>query len=277
MANRFSKVICWFVFVMVFVVAGCQRGYRKDVPAYEQVVDANLSIDPNLLIDPNFIVPDYASRAIEATGGRQAWMRTKKLTIESRATFYHLDDSFYLTEQEYEIHPWSNAIQISGEEPQGRFVCRFSGGAFSVLKGAERVDALPIAVLNRSFAEAILNITTAPVRFLDKSAEFTKELQPVKIMGQWYRPIRRTIRPASSEPGVPQLAKTKAVFYQNRDNSLIDLLWLGDVDGETFLTVRGYDYHEVEKNGVRLPAKIEIFITDASGASPRRLAKVDFD
>jgi hypothetical protein len=266
MANQFSNTVCWLILVMVFVVAGCEQEYKPDVDVLAQGPDE----------DALAAIPNHTSRTIKATGGLRAWTEAKKLRADCVFTFYDSDGSRYMTEQCYEIYPWSNSIRIFAEEPRGKFVCQLSEGVFSVSKGPEQVRALRTAVVNRYFAEAILNITTAPVRFLDKSVEFTKELQPVKIKGQWYYPIRQTIRLASSELGVSQLAKTKAVFYQNRDSSLVDLLWLGDVDGETFLAVRGYDYHEVRKNSVWLPAKIEIFATDTSGALQQRLVKIDF-
>lgn len=273
MVSRFSNILCLLVIVAVFIVAGCEQEYKEDMSVCE------LLIDPNLLTDPRFIVPDYAHRAMEATGGRQAWIRTKELSVDCVVTFYQPDGSFYLTEQVYQIYPWSNSILVSAEEPQGRFVCRLTDGMFSVLKGAEQVDSLPIVVASGRLAEAVLSITTAPVLFLDKSAEFTKAHQPVKIRGQWYYPFRRTTERASIGPGVPQLARTEAVFYQNRDNSLVSLIWLGAVakmgsqDGG--IVVCGYDYREVEKNGVWAPAKIEIFVTDTTGDLVQRLVRIE--
>ena len=274
MANRFSSVICWLVLVVVFTLEGCEQRYRKDVSAYEQVVD------PNLLVDPNFVVPEYVSRAIEATGGRQAWMRTKKIALDCRVTFYQDDGSFYLTEQCHEIYPWSNSIRISAEEPQGTFVRQLSNGVLRVWKGTEQVDRLPIAGLDHDFAEAMLSVTTAPVRFFDKQTEFAKGTQPVKIEGQWYYPIIRIVRPINGEPSVQGRGKTKAVFYQNRDTSVIDLVWFAAKAGAEFesagIMVHGYDYREVKRNGVWLPGKVEIFVTDASGAHRQRLAVIDF-
>ena len=273
MVSRFSNILRLLVIVAVFIVAGCEQEHKKDVSAHKS------RIDPNLLTDPSFIVPDYAHRAMEATGGRQAWIRTKELSVDCVVTFYQPDGSFYLTEQVYQIYPWSNSIWVSAEERQGRFVCRLTDGMFSVLEGAEQVDSLPIVVVSGGLAEAVLSITTAPVLFLDKSAEFTKARQPVKIRGQWYYPFRRTTERASIGSGVPQLARTEAVFYQNRDNSLVSLIWLGTVakmgSQEDGIVVCGYDYREVEKNGVWAPAKIEIFVTDTTGDLVQRLVRIE--
>ena len=146
------------------------------------------------------------------------------------------------------------------------------------MKGAERVDALPIAVCERWLAEAILNITTAPVRFLDESVEFTKSSEPVKMEGRWYYPI---------EQDKIQMERywSKVVFYQNKDSSLVDMLSLcsnqnvangGIIWLQEFFAVRSYDYREIEKGGILVPTKIEIFATDAESVLRERLVKIDY-
>jgi nitrite reductase/ring-hydroxylating ferredoxin subunit len=265
MINQFSKTI-WLVLVAAFVVAGCEQGQKEETSVYE------------LLTDPNFVMPEYASRAIGATGGPEAWTKAKKLEFDCVVTLYKPDGSFYLTEQHHEIHPWSSSIRISALEPQGKFVCQLSGGIFSVSEGAvlgtpygEQVDALPIAIENRDFAEAILDITTAPVRLLDKPFAFTKGPQPVKIEGQWYYPVERVRIFVGALP-----YWSKVVFYQNTDTSRVDMLWFVGAGEKKLLAVRGYDYKEVEKRGILVPAKIEIFRTDADGVLRERLVKIDY-
>jgi len=259
MINQFSKTI-WLVLVAAFVVAGCEQGQKEETSVYE------------LLTDPNFVMPEYASRAIEATGGPEAWTKAKKLELDCVVTLYKPDGSFYLTEQHHEIHPWSSSIRISALEPQGKFVCQLSGGIFTVLEGAEQVDALPIAIENHHFAEAILDITTAPVRFLDKSFAFTKGPQPVKIEGQWYYPVERERIFVGALP-----YWSKVVFYQNTGTSRVDMLWFVGAGEKKLLAVRGYDYKEVEKRGILVPAKVEIFRTDADGVLRERLVKIDYN
>jgi len=177
-------MVYWLVLVTAFVVAGCKQEYKEDELAYWP--------DVNTIVVTN----DYTPRAIKATGGYQAWIKAIKLQFDSVVTCYNPDGSFYLTEHHYEIYPWSNSIRISAAEPQGKFVWQLSGGRFSVLEGPKRFYALPALVQNRYFAEAILDMTTAPVRFLDRSFGFTKGPKPVKMEGLWYYPIER----ASPDP-----------------------------------------------------------------------------
>ena len=261
MSNRTLEIIC-LVLVAVFVLAGCerQRKEKADVLARGPEVEA---ISP-----PS----EEAARAIEATGGLNAWKETTKLQYDCVVTFYQPDGSFYLTEQRYEVHPWLNSIQISADEPQATFVWKLSNGQFDVLKGAGQIDALPKAVPSRCFAELILNVITAPVRFLDGSVEFTKQDTAVKIQGQWYYPIDR-----KSRDGV--VRTSEAVFYQDRDNSFVNLIRLacmnaGGAGRMAVQYVRGYDYEKVDK-GIMVPKRIEIFGTDARDRSRERLVKID--
>ena len=54
------------------------------------------------------------------------------------------------------------------------------------------------------------------------------------------------------------------------------MLLVGDTVKGVCLAVRGYNYHEVEKGGIFVPAKIEIFIADAGGVMQKRLTKIDY-
>ena len=272
MINRLTNC-CLLVASLIIVVgftAGCEQAHKQETLVYEYGPWA----------DPNLVVPVYAERAIEAAGGRQAWENARKLCLDCVLTFYQPDGSFYLTEQRHEVCPWAGSVRISAEEPQGKVICQLSPDKFGVVEGDYRLYSLPIGLKARFFAEAILDITIAPLRFLDRQAEFTKRPEPVKIKGKWYHPIE--VYRVKCEPndvqGTSYVTRERlaAVFYQNRDSSLVDMICFAGVDGDKFLTVRGYDYRKIEKNSVAVPAKIEIFRTDAAGTLQQRLVKIDY-
>ena len=267
MNNNLSKTIC-LVLAVAFILMGCQRKYE------ENVVDTLDSV-PN--IQMTSVAPDYVIKAIEAVGGWNAWSRTKELQLDCVVTFYQPDGSFHLTEQHHVVYPWSNSIQISGLEPKGRFVWQLSKGKFEVLQEGGQSDALPVVIGSNHFAEMILSIMTIPARFLDESAEFSKESTGLKIQGQWYYPITRLSRSAvgTEIESEPALVLSDAVFYQDSDSSLIDMLVFDFMGGNSHFAVRGYDYTKVEKNGVLVPAKIEIFSADSRGNLQQRLVTID--
>jgi hypothetical protein len=267
MGNNFSKTIC-LVLAGALIFTGCQR-------KHEAKVEDTLDSGPD--IQMTSVPPDYVVKAIEAVGGWNTWARTKELQLDCVVTFYQPDGSFHLTEQHHVVYPWSNSIKISAREPQGRFVWQLSNGKFDVLPESGQGDALPVVIGSDHFAEMILSIVTIPARFFDESAEFSKETTGLKIQGQWYYPISRQSRPvvgAEIESG-PSFVLSEAVFYQDRDSSLIDMLVFDFMSGESNFAVRGYDYTEVEKDGVRVPARIEIFRTDTLGNLQERLVKID--
>jgi len=263
-----SEIICLvFVAVAVFVLVGCEQSTGRLTAQRKEDTDV-LARGPE--VEAISVPSDEAARAIEATGGLNAWKQTTKLQLDCVVTFYQPDGSFYLTEQHYEVSPWLNSIQISADEPQETFVWKLSNGQFDVLKGAGQIDAMTVA--GRCLAEGILNIITAPVRFLDQSVDFTKQDTAVRIQGQWYYPVVR-----KSRDGAARISE--AVFYQDRDNSFVDLIRLAGMDaggsgGMSVQYVRGYDYEEVDK-GVMIPKRIEIFGTDARDRSRERLVKID--
>lgn len=258
MVNWISKTI-WLVLVMVLAVAGCEQEQTEE-KGREQLVDLSTH------------KPPYISQAIEASGGLKAWSKTQKLEFDCVVSFYELDGSFYLTKQHHEIYPESGLIRVSAQEPQGKMVWEYSPDGLRIIKGPKKADFLPIGLGAEDYVKAVLDITTAPMRLLDSKAELTKDTTSVKIEGNWYYPIRQA-RTDQTDSGPYQ---PKYVFYQNRGNSLVDMLWFLGVDGGTTLTVRGYNYQEVQKGGVVVPAKIEFFITDVSLVMQHRLVKIDY-
>ena len=251
-----SKVMC-VVPVAVFLVAGCGEGQKKD-EGYEP------------LFDPNIVVKDYASAAITATGGRRAWTNAKKLDLDCVVTFYQPDGSFYLTEQHHEIHPWSNLIRMSADEPTGTFVWQLSADSFSVLESGKPVEPQRVVGFYRDLAKALLELTTAPIRFLDAGVAFAKGDDPVKIEGLSYYPIERR---SAGIFAIGQMQSSRVFYYQNTGTSLIDIIWFSS---ESFLAVRGYDYQPVKKRGVLLPSKVELFATNEKGVFLQRLVRVDY-
>jgi len=261
MTSTFSKV-SWLILPAVLFVGGCAEQRAREAAVYVP------------LDDPSFVVPDYASRAIQATGTQQLWAKTDKIDADCIVTFYQPDGGYYLTEQHHEIRPWLNSIRISAREPQGNFTWHLADGVFSVVEGAERVSSLPIKVYDRDFAEAILGAVTAPVRLLDGRFKFEVVGSPVKIEGRWYNVISRTARD-TSRLNIDRRWSV-AVFYQGVDGSLVDTLWFADTAKREYLAVRSYDYRQFKKGSVRIPGKIEIFRSNAQGDLQQRLVEIDY-
>jgi hypothetical protein len=268
-----KKIFLSGLLAVACIGAGCAQRYieKEDL----------LAVEPNVAA---LVIPgDYAFSAIGAAGGLEAWTKTVKFDLDCVVTFYQQDNSFYLTENHFEIYPWSNSIRISAQEPQGKFVWQLSAGQFNLLEGNRAADSAKF-ISDRDYAEAMLVILTAPVRFLDKSVSFVKKPTPVKKEGLWYYPIELTfltepVAYADSKQKVVEPVQpywSKVVFFQNTGRSLVDMIWLVNSERDKFFAVRSYDYKKVDKNGILVPTKIEIFRSDARAVLKERLVKVDF-
>lgn len=300
-------IIVLLLLAAAFIGAGCaQRSVEKE---------DLLAVEPNIAV---LVIPgDYAAGAIGATGGLETWAKTIKLDFDGVVTYYHPDNSFSLTEHSFEVYPWSSSIRISAQEPQSKFVWQLSAAPkgvlrrqFCLLEGNKAADISSRVISNRDYAEALLIIITAPVRFLDKTATFLKSPAPIKIEGLWYYPIEQTYpvqmmderrgtrdegRRLADTPVVP--VWSKVVFFQNIDTSLIDMIWFAnseknssrrralteksavtsaEPERDKFLAVRGYDYKKIHENGVLAPSKIEIFRADDKFFLKERLVTIDF-
>ena len=254
-------VLCALTLALVF--AGCQQ---QEQPRQQEVV---LAVAPDAATVS--VSSDFSTQAFDAAGGLDAWTKTKEVRLASVVTLYQADGSHYLSEQTYDVYPWSNSIHVLAAEPDGESLWRLSNGQFNALQGSGRIAEMPTEVASCDLAEAVLSIVTAPARLLDKSAQFGKKGSPVKIQGQWRQPIERS--PESGLLTGPSLKP--AIFYQNTDSSLIDMLQFSSVATGKTLTVRGYDYGESTKGGPLVPARIEIFTTDRQANAQDRLVKID--
>jgi hypothetical protein len=242
------------VLAAVLLFAGCEQSQKmSDEGMAAGMAPETVTVPPGFKID-----------VFDAAGGLDAWKQTRKLQFNGVVTLYEPDGSFYLTEQHYDVRPWLGEIDISGREPGGKYAWRLAGGQFSMLEGAVVGAELPLDLERSCFAQAILAITTVPVRLLDTSAQFDREETAVRLQGRWYFPINKTGGRGGAE-----------VFYQGRDNSLVDMIRVNCGGSAGSVVVRGYDYQQVESGGPLVPRKIEIFATGAEGSLQKRLVQID--
>jgi len=259
------------------MLAGC-RWYGA--PKAEPEAD-RLAVGPDQ--EALSIPPDYVSAAIDATGGLSAWIQTKERRFAAVVTVYDEDGSFYLTEHEIAVYPWSNAITISSNEPRSKFTWQFVDGQYEVKEGDTRLDVSPRVEAGRDYAGALLQVAAAPARLIAPGVVLSPRPAPVKIQGQWYQPIEAkfpTQKVVVTKKGEEQTVAldpywTQGVYYQNQKSRLVDLVWLGNPDAQRFLVVRGYDYAPVQEDGVLAPTKIELFQSDLRETVGARLFEVD--
>ncbi len=262
--KMFNRIILWGLLLSTaFAVTGCQEPQQKPpaVPAADPLAYGGPDVNSIVVTD------SFTSQVIAATGGCEAWVKTKKLQFDCVVTFYNKDGTYYLTEQYHDIYPWSNAIRVSSVEPQGKFVGLLVNDSFS----AESPAQIRVQYDIRNMMYAVRYITTAPVRFLDKSVRFVKDA-PVRMEGLWYYPFRCSMLSSQTTGDEPR----QVAFYQNRDTTFIDIIRFVNPAGMKSLMVRGYDYRIVKEAGLLLPTRIEVFRTNLIGVTQHRLLKIEY-
>jgi len=224
----------------------------------------------------------WGAAALDATGGLATWMQSKRIDFDAVVTAYREDGSFYLTEQHFSVCPWSGVLQVSAREPGSEFTCRIVDGQYDLLKGDSSTDVSPLSAEYRDYAEAVLQITTTPVRMLRDNVVLLHRPAPVMLTGQWYIPIEakyRVSKPAAGEESkqkeAPEPCWKEGTYFQNQATSLVDMIWLGDPARQKFFVVRGYDYKRTTENGVAIPTKIEICESDPDANVRQRVAVID--
>ncbi len=212
----------------------------------------------------------FVSAALEATGTLKAWEQCKKLEFHAAVAACARDGCFYLTEHDFVLYPWSDAIQVTAHEPRANLAWRIVRGQYHAARVDPNADVSPLRGLSREYAEAVLQIVTAPVRMLEDRALLGPRPATTQIAGQWYVPIDAKYKEDLAAP-----YWTQGIYFQTVDRSLVDMVWLGNSLTHKFLIVRGYDYAPATDGGVLIPTKIEVFQSDPDANIGPRFALVD--
>jgi len=258
------------------IVAGCGRQVSEDP-----------SQDPDLLAtgpDPGSMpVPrPFVTASIDAAGGLPAWAQCRKLQLNAIVTADYPDGGHYLTKQQFTLYPWSDAIQVTAGEPRARLAWQVVRGRYS-FEGDSDLDVSPLKGAYPEFAEAVLQIMTAPARMLDPRAVLTRRPESVQLTGEWRQPIDAKFQASeiASEKDNPEKMNhveprwTQGTYFQNQDRPFADVIWLGDPAAGKFILARGYDYARVASGDVLIPTKIEVFRSDSQAQFGPRIALID--
>jgi len=256
------------------ILTGCGRQVVK-TPAKGPDLPATGPASPSTLRP--FLAP-----SVEAVGGYPAWRACTKLDFDAIVTAFRTDGGAYLTEHHFVVSPWSDAIQVLAREPRVRISWIVSCGRCA-LSGDSSLDVSPLNGSYHEYADGVLQLVTVSARVMDSNVTLNRRPIPVQIAGQWYQQVEAAFgarETVSSEKGDKRIAIcepywTQGTYFQNRASSIVDMIWLGNPGEQRYLLVRGYDYARVGSDDVLIPAKIEIFRSDAGAHFGPRLAQID--
>jgi hypothetical protein len=273
MNDRLIRLIFWVLTLVLCFTQGCVLSKQK------------LAVGPT---EKTVFSSDFADKAFDAAGGKEAWEQTEKISLNGIVTFYNQDGSFYLTRHRYNVYPWSDSIDIVFTEPKAKLSTLLSGGIYSI----EEKNAKPRYIFGPPFcdeilkeknicdfyfSQALLDIITAPVRFTNDFSPQQQPNQAVRVDSLWAYPYKcpeKLILPDTKEKNVkiPKPYRPERIFYQSKEKGQVTMITIIGAGNENRLMVRGYDYIKAGK--VLIPSKIEIFQLDSAGYTGARLVKI---
>ncbi len=169
---------------------------------------------------------------------------------------YHADGSYYLTRQSQNVEPYAGFIQLAGSEPDGPYFWQLSGGLFTVSQGrSPEAKWLPPQMAAVDFSRLVLGCFQAPMVGQGPDAS------PVRIRGNWAYPAK---------------AEGPLAWYRSAENSAVaDIVTVQRSDGGWYVA-RGYGHYPTRDARMLVPAKIEIFRTDAASLSEQMLLSLEY-
>jgi len=270
MVTRVMQRAVWVV-PIALILTGCGRQVSQESPR-----DRSLSAT-GLQRRTEPTARAVVAAAFEAAGGLAAWEQCRKIEFRATVTACEGDGCFYLTEHDFVLSPWANAIQVAAREPRASFTWQVAHGRPRGPQVDWSLDVSPLRDLSCDYADAVLQIVTAPVRMLEDPVSLKPAPTATRMAGQWYLPIdaRYQARKAGprEKPAPPHW--TLGIYFQSQDRSVVDALWLGNPDTRKYILVRGYDYAPDAGNSVLIPTKIEMFQSDPQAKTGPRLALID--
>ena len=109
-------------------------------------------------------------------------------------------------------------------------------------------------------ARGIMTLMAAPAAVAKKAGFDSRFGEAARVEGLWHYPL-------SLEKG--------QILYMNRDTTFPGYLHNANRIA-AILRSRGYDYRMIEKTGIWVPSKIEIFTAESSTASLHRVIEFDY-
>lgn len=244
-----SGVLCWLVLVLLWAtLSGCGGFY----------------------IDSGDEGPTGISGA-EDKVGRPA---NRSIVADCVVTFYAPDGGTYLSEQQHTIYPQSQTLEISGNEPEGRFKWRLSGGDFRVVAGAAKLDELGGRIYKRNIAKLIL---TSVAVGSGMSAELEVSSEPAKLHGRWHNMIE--VGPGTTYAKTLKSIEVpwaKLTLYADGSSGVIDRVVIEDLASGEALMAHSYNFRWLDRIGRSIPTKIDIFKIDTEQTEQQRLLSIAY-
>lgn len=187
------------------------------------------------------------------------------LQTECVASYYKVNSSAYMTQQQHRFSPSTGRLRVTADEPTGRYEYVLQQGLFSAVRpDGGPVSDLPESFFNRALATAVFYSMCAGGSLLD-TAQMTPG-QPVKVLGQWYVPLT---------PAWPK-NQLSVTLLQNQISSRIE--WVKVSDSEKHLEWMALNYNLRYHTDLarKLPRTIDVFDIRDGIASKKSIVRFEY-
>lgn len=186
------------------------------------------------------------------------------LAADCVARYYKADESAYLTYQQHRFVPSHGQLHVISNEPTGPLEYSLQQDVFTGMKKKDAtLPDLPQSFFNQALATTVFYAMCAHGALLDVR-QMTSE-EPVKILGQWYRPF---------VPSWPR-DRFSVTLLQNQDTQRIDLVKISEDTGTEWLSESSnFRYNKDLKTS--LPQAVDVFDISEGIASKRLIAQFEY-
>lgn len=187
------------------------------------------------------------------------------LQTECVASYYKVNSSAYMTQQQHRFSPSAGRLRITADEPTGRFECVLQQNQFTVVQESKGALAdLPDSFFNKALATAVFYSMCAGGSLLDTDNMTRGE--PVKVLGQWYTPLT---------PAWPKNQLT-VTLLENQISSRIEWVKVSDFEKHLEWMALNYNLRYHTDLARKLPRTIDVFDIRDGIASKKSIVRFEY-
>lgn len=187
------------------------------------------------------------------------------IQAECVASYYKINASPYITQQQHRFSPSAGRLRVTADEPTGPYESVLQKDLFTVVRGSTGGSAdLPESFFNRALATSVFYSMCAGGGLLDTSAMTRGE--PLKVLGQWYTPLT---------PSWPTNQLTVTLF-ENQNSSRIEWVSVSDAEKDLEWMALNYNLRYNSDLARRIPRTVEVYDVRNGIASKKSIVRFEY-
>ena len=176
------------------------------------------------------------------------------------------DKAPYITRQQLGFNPAVGYLEIIAQEPTGLYHFTLTKEKFTSEKQPSVfLSGLPASFVNQDLATCVFYSFLSGAGILETDS-FASSENPIKLEGQWYKPIRTPWPNESVQITLLRNLNTNRIDRVELDNQKSDVRWMTII----------YNYRYSNELNTMVPRKIDIFDIQDGLASKKLIIQFDY-